>query len=303
MKQKYLTINLQGGLGNQLFQFAFAYLLAKKNKMKLRFNVDLFKDNYRVFRLNEFKEIRKLNIPVIKKINFFSRLILLFELKIISILKLFKKNKYQNFFLFNKFFFEINPFFFDKKIYNYNFKKNIIINGFFQTEKYFISERKLILKLLKFPKKKNLIFMNYYKKIKNSNSIAIHFRRGDYVNNIGTENFHGNLSLTNYYSRTISYFKKHFKNSHFFIFSDDLNDAKNFFSIKDSKYTFVEINSDIESMCLMSMCKHFIIANSSFSWWAAWLCINQNKIICSPKKWIKKKMSKNDILPISWKKF
>ena len=91
------------------------------------------------------------------------------------------------------------------------------------------------------------------------------------------------------------------KNPHFFVFSDDIDQAKENLKI-DGLITFVDINGikkGYEDLRLMKNCKHFIIANSSFSWWGAWLSDYRNKIICAPKKWFVKK-DEGDIVPKRW---
>ena len=115
-------------------------------------------------------------------------------------------------------------------------------------------------------------------KMQKENSVSVHVRRGDYVT-------HGYILLTqNYYNQAISYMKANLDNPHFYIFSNDIKWASENLKI-DAPHTFVGWNKkDYEDLQLMSYCKHHIIANSTFSWWGAFLSKNKNKIVISPNK-------------------
>ena len=130
----------------------------------------------------------------------------------------------------------------------------------------------------------------------------MHIRRGDYVSNPTTNKLHGTCSLE-YYHNAVDIIAAKVSNPHFFIFSDDHEWARNNFKI-DYPLTFVAHNNagkNYEDMRLMSLCKHHIIANSSFSWWGAWLGSNPKKIVCAPRGWFKdKSLNTNDIIPSDW---
>lgn len=289
MKKFSLTVYCVGGLGNQLFQFIAGYVLAKKNKMNLRINIERFNSYDRQFELDKFPEIYKLNIPIVNNYKTYNLI------KILGIYKLI------NFFLdknIKKF--ERSPFIFNEDLLKKKIVNNFSITGFFQSEKYFLNYKKIVLKLLRFPKAKNKLIQNYLNLIKNRNSVAIHIRRGDYLNDPKVRNFHGILGES-YYKKSIRHIKKNVKNPFFFIFSDDINLIKKKFLFFNKKnYIFIDTKSSISDMYLMSNCKHFIIANSTFSWWGAWLSKNKRKIVCAPKKWVKLKTPTPDILPKSW---
>jgi hypothetical protein len=284
MKKVFLTVYCQGGLGNQLFQFVVGYILAKKNKINLRINVESFNSYDLEFELDKFPEIRKLNIHKIKNYNFFAKIYL---------------------YLYNKLFldnqeFEKSPFVFNGDLLKEKIVKNVTIKGFFQSEKYFVNYKKIVLKLFRFSKTRDKLLQKYLNLIKNKNSVAIHIRRGDYLNNPKVRYVHGILK-EDYYKKSISYFKKRVKNPIFFIFSDDIELVKKtFFFFNKEKFIFIDTKSSINDLHLMSNCKHFIIANSTFSWWGAWLSKNKHKIICAPKNWLRAKISTPDIIPDSW---
>jgi hypothetical protein len=291
MKKASLTVYCQGGLGNQLFQFIAGYILAKKNKINLRINIESFNSYDREFELDKFPEISKLNIPKIKNNNFFYKI-----LKILGIYKLI-----SNFFL-DKKEFEKSPFSFNGDMLKEKIIRNVSIIGFFQNEKYFIRYRKIVLKLFRFPKTNDKLLQKYLYLIKNNkNSVAIHIRRGDYLNDPKVRHFHGILG-ENYYKKSIAYIKKKVKNPFFFIFSEDIKLVKNTLTLFNKKYIFIDTKSSINDLYLMSKCKHFIIANSTFSWWGAWLSKNEHKIVCAPKRWVRAKISTPDIIPEKWTK-
>lgn len=175
------------------------------------------------------------------------------------------------------------------------------IQGFFQTEKYFANIREQLLKDFTINKelnKKNKVILE---KIKNTNSISVHFRRGDYTKVRVAQHF--GACSEEYYQKAIEIItsKTNIKPT-LFIFSDDINWVKNNIKFKyDTEY--VDINSgkqgffDLE---LMKNCKHNIIANSSFSWWGGWLNENSDKIVVAPTPWLQDANKNYDIIPENW---
>lgn len=134
-------------------------------------------------------------------------------------------------------------------------------------------------------------------------AISVHVRRTDYVNS-------GRFNLTQgYYTRAMEYIAKIVENPHFYIFSDDINWVEKNMEF-NYPHTFVKGNMEQDSyidMWLMSQCKHNIIANSTFSWWGAWLNNNPEKIVIAPNVWGKESQSLektkqrlNEIIPVGW---
>ena len=136
-------------------------------------------------------------------------------------------------------------------------------------------------------------------KIESSMSICLNVRRGDFV----TNPHHGTCSLY-YYSQAIEYIVDRVKDAYFYIFSDDIEWCKKNMQIN---YPFTMVTHDIAGekfkyyLKLMVDCKHYIIPNSTFGWWAAWLNTNPDKIVIAPKQWFRKpEIDTSDVIPRGW---
>jgi hypothetical protein len=177
---------------------------------------------------------------------------------------------------------------------------NSYLDGYWQSHRYF--ERISNLLHDEFKLKEDSVEHNYGLEceIKDSTSIGVHIRRGDYVTNIKSAKYHGICSM-DYYNDSFEYMSKIISNPKYFIFSDDINWAINNIKI-NYPIRFISTNMKIPhyDLSLLSLCKHQIIANSSFSWWAAWLNKNLNKIVIAPKKWFTKDKDANDLCPTNW---
>lgn len=175
-------------------------------------------------------------------------------------------------------------------------RKNSDLFGYFQSEKYFDNCKDLIRHHFEF--QDSLLFGNQIENI--SNSCSIHIRRGDYLN---LQEYHPFPGLE-YYRKSISYMKSRGV-ERFFMFSDDIPWCKEQFS-EENEITYIENNIDIKDLALMSVCKHNIIANSSFSWWGAWLNKNPEKIVIAPSIWFgpaKRGVITADLYCNGWLKF
>jgi len=288
-----IVVKLMGGLGNQMFQYAAAKSLALKHHVELKVDVTFLntdtKGNYtrRKYELDIFNSDIKLatNEEILK-----------FKKKTNNKITRTLQRTFPN--IFNN----LNAVESGSK-YNpefNNFPKNTYLNGFWQSEKYFENYKEQIKSTYKvieqIPNELNIIL----NKIINTNSISIHVRRGDFISLKSANDFHGTQSL-NYYQLAIDIITKNNKNFNIFIFSDDIEWCKlnlNFnFPIHFSQHNY----NPYWDMFLMSNCKHNIIANSSFSWWAAWLNQNKEKIVIAPKNWfVDKTINTNDLIPSQW---
>ena len=185
-------------------------------------------------------------------------------------------------------------------LFNDNFKSlegYEYIKGYFQTEKYFKEIRNTLLSEFVINKKISLETDKIAEKIKNlKNSCSLHIRRGDYISDKNANNIHGTCDL-DYYKRAIDIMNSKYSNVSFFVFSDDIYWTKENLKIKNAFYVD---NKTIphEDMYLMSLCSHNITANSSFSWWGAWLNKNENKTTIAPKNWFVDK--ENEVVCENW---
>lgn len=278
-----IIVELNGRMGNQMFQYALGLSVSIFRNSKFSLFVDKKKNKFELgcFVLNKNSKQSNFLINLTFKLNYF-------------IYRIFKKYNYSHV---NSFFkeesFEYNPFIFSKPFLFYS--------GYFQSEKYFKNHSNIIRECFKFKENAIVMPIDFLNNIKNSNSISIHIRRGDYVTCKETNKIHGVLDLE-YYYKAIEYISNRVNNPHFFIFSDEPNWVKENFKI-DFPFYLSENNSPETDLYLITNCKHNIVANSSFSWWGAWLNINQNKIVCAPENWVQnQKFNLKDLVPKDWVK-
>ena len=180
-------------------------------------------------------------------------------------------------------------------------KDNNYISGFWNSEKFFLPYKSQIIKDFTFPKLTEPHNISLRKNIIAENSISMHVRRGDYVNNP----LHGNVCSKNYYHNAIEFFKKKISAPCFYIFSNDINWCKENLSKILESFSVIYVtgnNADnsYRDMQLMSLCRHNIIANSAFSWWGAYLNANEDKIVVAPDKWFNTDKDQSDIVPEGW---
>ena len=284
-----------GGLGNQMFQYSAAKALAERHKVPLKVDLSFLNDRsakenftFREYELGCFNKVTEIaskeEISIFKRQNRFYR----------SMMTLVGMSM---------------PLHYYEQSFNYNelfnqLPKDTLLEGYFQSEKYFIQIRSLLLETFKWRSPASGINLSLIENIKSTTSVSLHIRRGDFAENKAINSFHG-LCDINYYCRAITHVNLNTQNPTFFIFSDDINWAKKELKMT-SKVIYIDHNIGKESywdMRLMSYCKHNIIANSSFSWWAAWLNENQSKIVCAPEKWFNDTtIDTSDLIPNTWKR-
>lgn len=242
-----LCVYVAGGLGNRMFQYAAGYAYAKRHNKKL-YITDI--------------DLNKSHIKLVDTFNIKHR-----EKKCVATKQTFPEN--------------IGIFL--RNYMHYDGFDSLL--GYFQDSSLFNQHRHELLKSFTIKHKKTCPEnIQYAKQIKRCNSVSIHIRRTDYLTI-----FPNSILGPYYYNRAIEHIKQHVKSPHFFIFSDDIDWVRK--NIKfDAPHTFVTCNQIPETavwdMHLMSLCKHNIIANSSFSWWGAWLNQNKDKIVITPETWI-----------------
>jgi hypothetical protein len=260
---------LNGGLGNQLFQFAIARNLSLKLNIPFKLDVSIYNssNNLRQYHLSVFGF--KNTLADHTDISFF------FPNRangIARILQTLKKTYYRPVVI------KEQNFKFNADILGYT-NNNIYLKGYWQSEKYFSDIRSTLLDDLKITvplRKSNRVLLE---KMQSKKSVALHIRRGDYL---GIQHQFPIMDAA-YYQNAIN--KIYDNNDYqYFIFSDDIAWCKEVFGESDSIY-YSEGNSHYVDLCLMTMCNHNIIGNSTFGWWGSWLNNNPNKKVVVPKQW------------------
>lgn len=297
-----VVVKIMGGFGNQLFQYATGRALALHLNTELKLDFDFFDtdEKRKVMRLQPF------NLPCS----------IATEKDKIGI-----KNKEKPILLkkiLNKLNLKISPFhkpshIIEDEVFEIyktkNVDQNFYIEGWLGDERYFKKIYQLLLNELNVPFLEGSDNAKLKTQIDSVNSIAVHVRRGDYL-----KNTYFKTLPTEYYLEAITKLKAKIESPHFFFFSDDMNWVKsNFKNIENAH--FIENNNkkdtqwsttgDIEDLMLIKTCKHQIIANSTYSWWGAWLNSNPNKIILYPEKWFNNQEAQhtfetNKFIPSDW---
>lgn len=282
-----IIIRIFGGLGNQLFQFAAAYALAQKHRTELKVDVTAFEEyTLRGFELP--KIIGTLSVATGEEINALKATSTVGRLKA-------RLTPYPNRHFYKQSYFHYDPKFF-------SLGKDVYLQGYFQSEKYFLSGENLITKTIQLQHAVSEKAKLLAKKLQSVESVAIHVRRGDYNNPVALKT-HGVLPLR-YYREAIEKIKEKQGPVQFFLFSDDPASVAQELNLPDAVVVSNELSqSHFEDLYLMSHCRHNIIANSSFSWWGAWLNNHPGKMVIAPKNWFNQgPKDTQDLLPESWLK-
>ncbi len=291
-----IIVRVVGGLGNQMFQYALGRALAEVHDTELKLEISSFAAYpERSYKLDAYSINASIaNIEEIDQIIFGTRRIsqnyLMRQLN--KIIPINRKRIITE-----------NSFGFNPKIFNV--QNNTYLIGYWQSYKYFGKIVELIRQELTEKKDPKKEMIDWYQRLKQCNSVSIHIRRGDYVSNQKTNEFHGLCSI-DYYEKSIQYIAGKISSPRFYVFSDDILWARKNLRINyPIEYVSnITQGDEISDLYLMKGCKHHIIANSSFSWWGAWLSNSPNQITIAPKKWFKSSnVSLNDLIPGNWKCF
>jgi len=287
-----IIVYLKGGLGNQMFQYAAGRALAIMKNKKLLLDRGFYLNSPdRPYELNVF-DVQEdfLDLPS----NSLIRLCLNNELWPVRGLtkRLIAKCGVSTV--------VDSEFGFDPRIKE---RKGILyLIGYWQTEKYFDFIADIIRDDFGFRKQPDPINMEIINHIKACESVCIHVRRGDYFASAENRAIYDCCGL-DYYARAIEKLKERLENPYWFVFSDDPHWVRNNLVCCEPK-TVIMHNQNLqnfEDLRLMTYCKHFIIANSSFSWWGAWLADYSSKIVIAPKIWYADDQFRSpDIVPESW---
>lgn len=273
-------VHFTGGLGNQMFQYALYRAIELYGNSKVKANITWYEEesSYPIFELEEIFPNVKLKKD---QDNLFFR-------KKKRYLKIRKNRDWVAFINYHclsfcMYFREKQSCTYDERVFRL---KNAAISGYWQTERYFNHIKDILMEDFKFPYGEKKLEVWRHRLMKDEKSVAVHIRRGDYLT---CTKLYGNLSESPYYKNAIEFMYQTYDDPHFIFFSDDILWVREHYDYENAVY----INRDMfecyqpwYDMCLMSYCSHNIIANSSFSWWGAWLSHKVDKSIIAPKKWL-----------------
>lgn len=284
-----IVVQLAGGLGNQLFQYATGRRLAQKQGTTLkvdparllalgdrRYRLDCLRTRARVARPWEVR-------PITGATQSHGWRRRVWHLANLRRGRVYSEPHFQ----------------FDPRVLELD--GTVYLAGYWQSERYFADIVSLLRSELELRHPPSAASLRLASAMAVVASVSVHFRRGDYVANPVVNQVHGDCSL-GYYHAAIQALATTEERPHFFVFSDDMAWAKRQFATH-LPVTFVDHNRDREheDLWLMRQCRHHIIANSSFSWWGAWLAEHPAKRVFAPKRWFRDpSINVADLLPAAW---
>lgn len=282
-----IIIKLKGGLGNQMFQYACARHLAEKSDATLRLDLGWYRDGIpagdtvRLYGLDRFSiSAQEASEDEIRNVGGRPSTAMRLAQKVIN--KLRPNNSYL-----------FDPRILDKK-------GDVYLEGFFQSEHYFKDIDSIIRSEFRLKDSLGGAASIVLSSIESTDSVAVHVRRGDYISNINASSFHG-ICSPEYYRGAIAMIRARVDSPRFFVFSDDIEWVQENIEIPEATYVSRDDIADHEELVLMSKCKYNIIANSSFSWWGAWLNQDPDKIVIAPKRWVTDaRIDTRDAVPNEW---
>lgn len=285
-----IVVKITNGLGNQLFQYAYARMLQNRTKQKIYLDIhDINKMSGRASgaeTVTEFSTFRKyqlndlrITLPAIDKKR---------------VAKYYKRKNIRS--KFGHYCKElrllpvvyVNESMCNEKGFHFSRWQNYYVEGYFFDKKYYEKESELLRQELNL-KKKTVISEDLQEILSGRNTVSLHVRRGDFLS-LGR-----NMSGSDYYTKAVNYIKDKVDNPFLLIFSDDIGWVERNMDF-ESEHRIISGRgySDCEELKLMSMCRNNIIANSTFSYWGAWLNPNREKIVVSPRGW------RPQIIPDPW---
>jgi hypothetical protein len=270
-----IVVRLKGGLGNQMFQYALGRTLALKHDRPLLLETSGLEGGSatpREYSLDCF-DIRP-------------RFVTFNEIADVSAFSVSLTQQRRGF---HPEIFELPP------------QPLLIVSGLWISEGYFRDAAAVVRAEFTFRSTKTNELVT---RIQSSTAVAVHVRRGDYLSSCGE---HFGFVGADYYGRAIALLAHRLRAPHFFVFSDDMDWCRRNLHL-DHPHTFVDPGGrpdprGQEDLRLMTLCQHFIIANSTFSWWAAWLGASQGKIVVAPRRWYRDDadgLQSRDIVPPGW---
>jgi len=289
--QTMIVVQLKGGLGNQMFQYACGRAIAYRNNVPLKLDVSAFRwDTLRTYRLSHFNIVEHFAIQEDMR-RFFPR-----HRQVIA----WTCGKVRNRWLpyHRRPIVPERQFHFDPEILKV--KDDAYLSGYWQCEKYFADVAELIRSEFTFKTEPDEGYKRLLEEMMETNSVSVHIRRGDYV----VKPDHGVLG-PDYYAGALNFVAQRVAQPRIFVFSDDIAWAKGNLTFPFPA-VFIEHNGaerDHEDLRLMRHCKHHVVANSTFSWWGAWLAEWPGQVVVAPKTWFQDPgRSADDVVPERWTK-
>ena len=290
-----IIVKLHGGLGNQMFQYAFGLALSQKLKAPVYFDTSFFHQidhglTPRSYELSVFGEIVKVaDSGTVKEF-----------LNPAFVRRLLNKAGINKHGIYNE-----KGLCFDEEVFQ--LKPPFYADGFWQTERFFFEIIDKVLQAFTFKYPLNLLSQKTADELGcQTNSVSVHVRRGENVDSKTANEFHG-LCSVNYYQNAISIIKGKLTNPRFYFFSDDPEWVEQHLLQPAGDAILIRHNQkddNWQDMALMSKCSHHIIANSTFSWWAAWLNRSAEKIVIAPARWFAAaeafNLNTRDLIPANW---
>lgn len=293
MKNKKVIVYMSGGLGNQMFQYALGRTLSLKWKIPLLLDISLLQDQS----LRPGFTLRQFDLPVFniqaeiatrKDIPFLFRSY--FKGRVMRLVQAIRRKLFHN--LGKEKYFHFNPSIL-------NVREAVYFEGYWQSPKYFAGFENVIRKDFTLKKPLSPLSNKLYMEIRGIEAVCVFVRRLDYVGN----KLHDTVTKE-FYDNALAILLQKISIDRLYIFSDDIEWCQ-----KNMNFTLplMFVGNEYagekyeEKLILMSACKYFIIPNSSFAWWGAWLSDSTNKIVIAPKKWFNDPtINTNDITPSSW---
>jgi len=287
-----IVVRIYGGLGNQMFQYAASKALAAYYNVPLKLDLRwMCRYRHREFLLDRFS-------------------ISMEEPTWLDCLK-FTWFPFQRhpFFFYMKLIQKLNPMLYMEQLLPYNpgfwnLGRDCFLLGYFQSEKYFADYSDLIKKEFSYTPDLSLYTTEVIKAIRARGSTAIQFRRGDYVTNSAANRSIG-ICPMKFYDRAIAYIESRQKQFHLVVFSDEIEWCKENVRYDNAVFAERKGGTPLDDMFIAAQCDNIILANSTFSWWCAWLNQNPNKIVVAPKQWFRDpELNRQtcDLIPEDWTK-
>ena len=293
-QDKVVIVRLQGGLANQMFQYAAGRALASRRGTELLFDPSVYEtDGQRQYRLDSWNVQGRLAAPAeVTRVaggrprSLRKGLSRLWQLR----LPPHRRSIYQE-----------PGFSYDPRFWQV--PQRVLLVGFFQTERYFEGVQEQIRQEFTLRQPPSQRFQSWAGQIASRPCAAVHIRRGDYIQDPYIANKHGHCDF-DYYARAVQLLGERCATQlHFFLFSDDPGwvEREMDFPYPHSLVESAPDGLEAEDLLLMSRCQHLIIANSSFSWWAAWLGGYPSRIVIAPQRWFRDPgIDTRDLYPPSW---